>query len=77
MSKTLSPTECVERVIECDNGRDRDGYRRILHDDYVAYVHGAEAATNADDEADALARWWVAAPDVHLEPSRCSRSGVS
>ena len=67
MSEGLSPSACVARVVECDNARDKAGYRAILHDDYKAYVYGKLSSTDADAEADALARWWTMASDVHLE----------
>ena len=68
MGDEIDPGRVVERVIECDNGRDKAGYRALLHDDYHAYVHGKLGATEADSEADALAAWWAANSDVHLEP---------
>ena len=58
---------CVRRVIECDNARDAEGYRALLHDDYRALVHGREHTTGAEAEVEALSAWWRAAPDVHLE----------
>lgn len=64
----LSPIDCVKRVIECDNGRNASGYRAILHDDYVSYVHGKEQTVGADAEVAALEQWWSATSDVHLEP---------
>jgi len=67
MSETLDPIQCVERVIECDNGRDKAGYRALLHEGYEAFVHGQPAATDADSEADALEQWWAATSDVVLE----------
>ncbi len=63
----LSPIECVQRVVECDNGRDGAGYRAILHDDYLSYVHGKEQNSGAEVEVAALEGWWKAASDVHLE----------
>ena len=48
--------EVVKRVVECDNGRDAEGYRSILHDDYVSYVHGHEQNRGADVEVEALCR---------------------
>ncbi|MEZ4332748.1 MAG: ester cyclase [Myxococcota bacterium] len=65
-----SAIECVEAVVACDNARDAAGYRRLLHDDYVSYVHGRESTVGAAAEVEALARWWKAASDVHLEPLR-------
>ncbi len=62
-----SPIEVVKQVVECDNGRDAEGYRSILHDDYVSYVHGHEQNRGADVEVEALASWWKATSDVHLE----------
>ena len=67
MADTRTPTKCVEQVIECDNSRDKAGYRALLHDDYCAYVHGHVTTSDADSEADALEAWWRAVPDVHLE----------
>jgi predicted ester cyclase len=64
----LSPIDCVKRVIECDNGRDAEGYRAVLRDDYVSYVHGAESTVGPDAEVAAIQRWWLATSDVHLEP---------
>lgn len=63
----LSPIDCVKRVVECDNGRDGGGYRAILHDDYVSYVHGKEQTRGAEAEVAALEGWWKATSDVHLE----------
>ena len=63
----LTPIECVERVVRCDNGRDAAGYRAILHDDYRAWVHGKEHSVGADAEVANLEGWWQAASDVHLE----------
>ena len=63
----LSPIECVRKVVECDNARDAAGYRAILHDDYLSYVHGKEQNSGADVEVAALESWWKAASDVHLE----------
>ena len=63
----MTPLECVRSVIDCDNRRDEAGYRAILHDDYLSYVHGAVQNEGADVEVASLAAWWVAAPDVHLE----------
>lgn len=62
-----SPIECVEQVVACDNARDAAGYRAILHDDYLSYVHGKEQNSGADVEVAALESWWKAASDVHLE----------
>ncbi len=64
----LTPTKCVTRVIECDNGRDAEGYRALLHPDYVSRVHGAESTVGPDAEVASLERWWAACSDVHLEP---------
>ena len=63
----MTPLECVRKVIECDNGRDQAGYRALLHDDYVAHVHGNVQTEGGDQEAAALAGWWKATPDSHLE----------
>lgn len=63
----MSPIEVVQRVVECDNGRDAEGYRAILHDEYLSYVHGNAQNEGADVEVAALAAWWQAASDVHLE----------
>ena len=63
----MTPLECVRKVIECDNGRDQAGYRALLHDDYVAHVHGNVQTEGGDAEAAALAAWWKATPDSHLE----------
>jgi predicted ester cyclase len=63
----LNPIDCVRRVVECDNNRDAAGYRSILHDDYISYVHGKESTVGADAEVEALANWWTATRDVHLE----------
>lgn len=71
----LSPIECVTAVVACDNGRDSAGYRRLLHDDYVSYVHGKESTVGAEAEVAALARWWQGASDVHLEPLVMVESG--
>ena len=66
---------CVRAVIECDNGRDADGYRALLHDDYEARVHGQVTVRNAEDEVANLERWWAACSDVHLEPEAFHASG--
>ncbi len=63
----LSPIECVRQVVACDNARDSAGYRAILHDDYVSFVHGKEQTVGAEAEVAALAGWWKATSDVHLE----------
>ena len=70
-----SAIECVKRVVECDNGRDEAGYRALLHDDYRSYVHGKEQNVGADVEAAALAEWWKAASDVHLEIVEMTEQG--
>lgn len=70
-----TPIECVKAVIDCDNGRDSAGYRRLIHDDYLSYVHGKESTVGAEAEVAALARWWQAASDVHLEPLAIVESG--
>ncbi len=67
MSEAEEALECVRRVIVCDNSRDADGYRKLIHDDYVARVHGTVHTSGAEAEVAALASWWSAAPDVHLE----------
>ena len=71
----LSPIECVSAVVACDNARDSKGYRKLLHDDYVSYVHGKESTVGAEAEVAALARWWQGASDVHLEPLLMVESG--
>ncbi len=71
----LGPIECVKKVVECDNGRDAAGYRAILHDDYVSYVHGQEQNVGAEDEVAALEGWWRATSDVHLEILEIVESG--
>lgn len=63
----MTPLECVRKVIECDNGRDSAGYRALLHDDYVARVHGKLQTEGAEQEVAALEAWWAATPDCHLE----------
>ncbi|MFK7895303.1 MAG: ester cyclase [Myxococcota bacterium] len=63
----LSPIECVKNVVECDNRRDAEGYRQLLHDDYVSYVHGNQQNSGAETEVAALSSWWRATSDVHLE----------
>ena len=70
-----SPIECVEQVVACDNGRDAEGYRALLHDDYRAWVHGKEHTVGAEAEVAALAGWWKAASDVHLEVLEMTESG--
>ena len=60
---------CVQSVIASDNARDALAYRALLHDDYVAEVHGHVTVTNADDEVAAIEGWWAACSDVHLEPT--------
>lgn len=70
-----SPIECVQAVVACDNGRDAAGYRRLLHDDYVSFVHGHESTVGPEAEVEALSRWWQAASDVHLEPLVLVESG--
>lgn len=64
----LTALECVNRVIECDNGRDAAGYRALLHPEYVSYVHGTESTVGPDDEVASIERWWKACSDVRLEP---------
>lgn len=71
----MTPIECVQAVIDCDNGRDSAGYRRLLHDDYLSFVHGKPSTVGAEAEVLALARWWAAASDVHLEPIAMVESG--
>ena len=71
----LESIECVKKVVECDNGRDEAGYRRLLHDDYVSYVHGKESTVGAEAEVAALATWWKATSDVHLEILEMTESG--
>lgn len=63
----MTPIDVVRRVIECDNGRDADGYRKLLHPDYQSFVHGNPQTAGPDDEVDALSRWWAATSDVHLQ----------
>ncbi len=63
----LDPIACVKRVVECDNGRDEAGYRALLQDDYRSYVHGKLQNEGAEIEVAALAAWWRATSDVHLE----------
>ena len=67
MSEAEEAIKCVRRVIVCDNHRDADGYRKELHDDYVSRVHGTVQNSGVEAEVAALASWWEAAPDVHLE----------
>ena len=67
MSKADQALECVRRIIVCDNARDADGYRKVLHDDYVSRVHGNVQNSGAEAEVAALEAWWDAVPDVHLE----------
>jgi hypothetical protein len=64
----LSPIDYVKAVVDCDNRCDGAGYRKLIHDDYVSFVHGKESTVGAEAEVEALARWWKAARDVHLEP---------
>lgn len=71
----LSPIECVRQVVACDNGRDGAGYRAILHDDYVSFVHGKEQNVGAEVEVAALEGWWQATSDVHLEILEIVESG--
>jgi len=61
--------ECVKAVIASDNGRDAAAYRALLHDDYLAEVHGRVTVTNAEDEVAAIKGWWAACSDVHLTPT--------
>jgi len=63
----LDPIACVKRVVECDNGRDEAGYRALLHEDYRSCVHGKPQNEGAETEVAALAAWWRATSDVHLE----------
>jgi len=67
MTREESALACVHAVVECDNARDSAGYRKLLHDDYTAEVHGRVTCTDAETEVAALASWWAAASDVHLE----------
>lgn len=71
----LSPIDCVKAVVACDNRRDAAGYRKLIHDDYLSLVHGKESTVGAEAEVEALARWWQAASDVHLEPIAMVESG--
>lgn len=68
MTAPLSPIACVEQVIQCDNTRDSAGYRALLHDDYRSFVHGEPSTVGAEEEVKALATWWSAVSDVHLDP---------
>ncbi len=70
-----TPIECVKAVIDCDNRRDAAGYRRLIHDDYLSWVHGKPSTVGAEAEVEALAKWWKAASDVHLEPLAMVESG--
>lgn len=70
-----SPIAVVQRVVECDNGRDAEGYRALLHEDYESFVHGQPSTRGPDEEVAALARWWSAMGDVHLEPLAMYESG--
>jgi predicted ester cyclase len=63
----MSPIDCVKKVVECDNGRDAAGYRAIIHDDYLSFVHGKQQNVGADAEVAAIEGWWKATSDVHLE----------
>lgn len=63
----LSPIDCVRKVVECDNGRDAAGYRAIIHDDYLSFVHGKQQNVGAEAEIAAIEGWWKATSDVHLE----------
>jgi predicted ester cyclase len=67
VSEAEEALKCVRRVIECDNARDAVGYRGVIHDDYVARVHGIVQTSGADAEVASLEAWWLAAPDVHLQ----------
>ena len=61
-----TPIECVKAVVDCDNRRDWAGYRRLIHDDYLSYVHGKESTVGAEAEVEALARWWKSNPERAL-----------
>ncbi len=63
----MKAIECVRAVIDCDNGRDAAGYRALLHDDYVARVHGKIQTEGAEQEVAALEAWWKTTPDSHVE----------
>ena len=63
----LSPIDCVRQVVACDNGRDAAGYRAIIHDDYLSFVHGKDQNQGAEAEVAAIESWWKATSDVHLE----------
>jgi predicted ester cyclase len=67
MSEERAALDCVRAVVACDNARDARGYRALLHADYCAQVHGRVTVTDAESEVAALAAWWSAASDVHLE----------
>lgn len=56
----------VRRVVECDNARDADGYRALLHADYQSFVHGNASTTGPDAEVQAIEAWWSAVGNVHL-----------
>ncbi|MDJ0741001.1 MAG: ester cyclase [Gammaproteobacteria bacterium] len=62
------PIDVVRRVIACDNGRDAEGYRALLHDAYRSFVHGNPSTVGPEQEVAALQMWWQACSDVHLEP---------
>ena len=65
----MRPLEGVRKEIECDNGREAAGYRARLHDDhaYLAPVDAERHTQGADAGVAALAAWWKATPDSHLE----------
>ncbi len=63
-----SASDVVRRVIDCDNGRDAEGYAALLADDYRSFVHGQPSTSGREEEVEAIQRWWRATSDVHLEP---------
>ena len=65
----------ARRVVECDNGRDLEGYRALLWDDYHAEVNGAEAATTGDAEAESLASYWKGFSDGQANVEQVVASG--
>ena len=67
--------DVARRVVACDNGRDLDGYRALLWDDYRAEVNGTLAATTGDAEADSLARYWKGFSDGRVMEEQVVASG--
>ena len=77
MSDEEAAIRCVRAVVAADNGRDRDAYRALLADDYVAQVHGKTAATSGDEETADLERYWNGFSDGRIVEEAITACGGS